>query len=202
MNLYQQILKATEGLDGWCEPAKQLTLANLVLAIRPKVILETGVWGGKSLIPMAIASMHIPHIITLPRIIAIDPWQASESVQGQEGKDREWWDNQPQHDLVYGRFMASIQRLGLADMIEVNRTSSMRYMPPQQIDIYHNDSNHGPMALEEVKKFAPRVPSGGVVVLDDLNWSGGNVGKAAEWLKANGFMELHPLGTGAVYLRL
>jgi hypothetical protein len=43
---------------------------------------------------------------------------------------------------------------------------------------------------------------GGVCVLDDINWSGGSVGKAAEWLIKNKFMELYKLGTGAVYVKL
>jgi predicted O-methyltransferase YrrM len=202
MNMYQEILRATENLDGWCTSEKSLTLANLVLAVRPRCIVEIGVWGGKSLIPMAIAARHIPHSIMLPHIIGIDPWQAEESVKGQDGKDAEWWQNQAQHDLVYGRFMAALQRLGLQDFVEVQKTSSDRFMCPTSIDLLHVDGNHGPQAFKDVQKYGPAIGSGGVCVLDDLHWSGGNVGRAADWLKANGFVELHPLGTGAVYLKV
>lgn len=205
MTLYNQILKATDGLDGWCDKGKRITLANLVIAMRPRCIVEIGVWGGQSLIPMAMAAQYITNVALRPRVIAIDPWQASESVKGQEEKDAKWWGEevgQPQHDAVYGRFLLKLMELGLKSTVEVQRQTSAQYLLTHPIDIFHCDANHGPQALEDVKKFGPAITQSGVVILDDLNWTGGNVGKAAEWLKENGFLELHPLGTGAVYIKL
>ena len=202
MTLQQEILNATENLDGWCEPGKQLTLAHLVLALRPSVIVEIGVWGGKSLIPMAMAALKIPNTIMLPRIVAIDPWSAEESVKGQENANKDWWGNQAQHDLVHGRFITAITRLGIKGFIQVERTSSDRVAIIRNIGLLHVDGNHGSQALKDVMKFAPSVAEGGVCVLDDLNWEGGAVGNAAEWLKSNRFIELHPLGTGAVYQKV
>lgn len=197
-DLYHRILSATKSMHGWCEPAKQLSLANLVLAIQPRTILEVGVWGGMSLIPMALASDSAT-------IYAVDPWSASESIKGQEEKDANWWGNevgQPQHEFVYNNFIAKLMELNLRQRVIVKRMTSDDFMPPSQVDIFHCDGNHGPQALKDVQRFCPAIPSGGICILDDLNWTGGNVGKAAEWLKQNGFMELHPLGTGAVYLKL
>src|SRR5271155_2865720 len=42
-------------LEGWCSDLKATTLVDLVLKVRPQVIVEIGVWGGKSLVPMACA---------------------------------------------------------------------------------------------------------------------------------------------------
>lgn len=198
MSLNQRILNATKGLDGWCEPNKQLTLAHYVLAIQARMIVEIGVWGGKSLIPLAMAAQH-----TAPaRVLAIDPWKAHESVKGQDGEDLKWWNNQAQHDLVFDRFMLSLRTLELTGIVTVLRQSSNETLPPPTIDLLHVDGNHGPQALQDVQRFAPSIRTGGICVLDDLNWSGGAVGKAAQRLKQNGFLELHTLGTGAVYLRV
>lgn len=198
MNLYHKILAATDGMDGWCEPPKQIALANLVLAIKPATIVEIGVWGGKSLFPMAMACLELNRGIC----IAIDPWMAEASIQGQEEADQKWWNNQAQHDLVFARFIKNIEKLNLFNRIEVRRKSSGQAEVPEGIQLLHVDGNHGPQALLDVMKFAPAIPMGGVCVLDDINWSGGSVGKAAEWLINNKFMELYKLGTGAVYVKL
>lgn len=205
MSLYRQILKATDGLHGWCDRGKRIALANLVLATKPQTIVEIGVWGGQSLIPMAMAAQSISNPSYRPKVIAIDPWAASESVKGQGEKDANWWGNeigQAHHDMVYTGFIGKIHELNLRQIVDVKRQPSNDVNPPARIDLCHTDGNHGPQALTDVMRFAPSIPSGGICVLDDLNWSGGAVGAAAEWLKQNGFLELHPLGTGAVYQKL
>lgn len=205
MSLYKKIVTDLEPLDGWAEPGKRVTLANLVFAIRPAVIVEIGVWGGKSLLPMAMAAQSISGPNYRPKVIAIDPWAANESVKGQGEKDANWWGKeigQPHHEMVYTKFIGKLHELGLREIVEVIRKPSNEVNPPARIDLCHTDGNHGPQALTDVMRFAPSIPSGGICVLDDLNWSGGAVGKAAEWLKQNGFLELHPLGTGAVYQKL
>lgn len=205
MNIYQKILEATKNLDGWCEPDKQCTLANIVMAIQPRTIVEIGVWGGKSLIPMAIAAQFISNQNYRPKIIAIDPWESQESVKGQSEKDAEWWGKtvgQPQHEAVYGRFMLKMMELGLNKMTQVHKTTSDKAPIPPEINLFHCDGNHSIQALKDVQRFAPSIPPTGICVLDDMDWTGGGVVQAAEWLKANGFLQLHPLGTGAVFLKL
>lgn len=201
----QQIVKAMEGCQGWCDSGKGVTLAHLVIATRPSCIVEIGVWGGKSLVPLAIAAQYITNPGFRPRVIAIDPWKADESVKGQGEQDAKWWGEQmgqPQHDFIYQGFIAKLMELGLSRTVEVQRMTSDQYPLNHSIDFLHLDGNHGPQAYTDIKKFGPAITSNGIVVLDDLNWTGGAVGQAAEWLKQNGFLELHPLGTGACFIRL
>ncbi len=194
MNLHKRILEATKNLHGWCSDAKAISLANMVLALRPSTIVEIGVWGGKSLIPMALASDNA-------LIYAVDAWSAEESKKGQSAEDEKWWGEQ-QHESVYQDFMANLEKHNLQSRVFVWRVPSDQFNPPDRIELLHIDGNHGPQAEKDTIHFAPNIPSGGICVLDDLHWTGGNVGKAAEWLKANGFIELHPLGTGAVFFKL
>ena len=198
MTLHQRILEACAPLHGWATPAKQVTLANLVLACQAKVIVEIGVWGGKSLIPMAMAAQSLGPC----RVFAIDPWKASESVMGQSDADVKWWDDQSKHDLVFASFMKAVQDLSLQNVVTVLKQSGNETIPPDNIDVFHCDGNHGPQCQIDVSRFAPKVRVGGFVVLDDLEWTGGAVKEGAEWLSKRGFMELFKLGTGAVYTKV
>lgn len=196
--LFEQIEQLIPTLHGWCTLEKALTLATLVLARKPHVVVEVGTWGGKSAIPMMLACTHNQS----GRVVCIDPWKAEESIKGQELADAEWWSNTANHELVYQHFLYNVDKLGLGQYAEVHRLSSEQAQVPARIDLFHNDGNHGPQALADTMKFAPSIPVGGCCVLDDLDWSGGFVRKSEAWLLENGFVMLHPLGTGAVYHRL
>ena len=54
MNLFSQI-EALPMIGDWCPLDKAKTLAAMVLALRPAVVVEIGVWRGSSLLPMALA---------------------------------------------------------------------------------------------------------------------------------------------------
>lgn len=199
MKLYQEIKDLLPTLHGWCEPPKAITLASMVLATKPSIIVELGVWGGKSLLPMAMALRENGQ----GKVLAIDPWNAQASVEGQTTTpDAEWWANVANHELVYQHFLHTIDRLKLGQFIEVHRRKSEQMEIPDSVGILHIDNNHGEQAYSETVRLAPKVMQHGYVVLDDLTWNGGYVQKAADWLKENGFIEMHHLGTGAVYLRI
>lgn len=196
--LYNKIGNLIPKLHGWCDVPKAITLANLVLASKPTIIVEIGAWGGRSVIPMALACKQNG----FGTIICIDPWDAKASAIGQTNEvDKNWWGNEINHELVYQHFLYNLKELKLESLVEINRVKSDDYEPPSRIDLLHIDGNHGPEACTDTMRYAAKVTPGGFCVLDDLHWAGGYVEKSAEWLKANGFIELHPVGTGAVYLR-
>lgn len=188
-------------MHGWCSLEKAVTLAVYVESLQPDVVVEVGVWGGRSLIPMIMAAP------SKTEFHAIDPWSAPASVEGQvKPDDKEWW-GAIDHELVYADFnrrvleLVNERRLDGRKII-VHRMKSDDVTPPPRISIFHCDGNHGPNALNDTRRFGANVTVGGVAVLDDLNWSGGFVNAAADWLIENGFVQLHHLGTGAVYMKM
>ena len=196
--LFQQIENVLRSLHGWAELDKAISLSAYVLALKPNTVVEIGVWGGRSAIPMMLACQRLNR----GKVICIDPWKPEESAKGQDSDiDQKWWGSQ-NHELVFQHFSHTIERLGLMVHCEIWRMPSHEARPPAEIDLLHVDGNHGPQALEDVKSFAPSVRPYGICVLDDLGWTGGNVLKAEQWLLENGFIKLHPLGSGAVYLRV
>ncbi len=203
--LYRKIADLVPSLHGWCEVPKAITLANLVMATTPKTIVEIGVWGGRSFIPMALAQGHAedckPELSGF-RCIGIDPWDIAASVAGQTTEaDKKWW-SEINHELVRQSFLYNLRELELEKRCEIIRCTSDEADVPETIDLFHCDGNHGSNALKDTERFGSNIPIGGICVLDDLGWSGGFVAQSGEWLLANGFIQLHPLGTGAVYVRM
>lgn len=182
---------------GWCSVEKGLTLAFLVAAIRPTNTVEIGVWCGRSLIPLALAHKHIGHGI----VWAIDSWNADASKVGQDEANSKWWEDQKNHDWAKDECLKNIQTYGVERVVYVIQKQSNDVEPIENVSLLHIDGNHSDQANTDVIRFAPKVSSGGVVVLDDLNWSGDGVRKAERSLFDMGFIQLFNIGTGAVYLK-
>lgn len=206
VNVFESIsLLYDEGtIPGWCPLEKAYDLAALVLALKPKVTVETGVFGGKSLLPMALAC----RANGFGEVTGIDPWSPQASTEGYTGENFEWW-GKLNHEEIYQRFIANLARLDLSNTVKVMRAKSDDVGPPQTIDLLHLDSQHTEMALREVKRFGSRVRIGGIVVMDDLAWvnSGiAHVAQAVELLLESGFIELYrtviPTGNWGVFQRV
>lgn len=196
--LFAQIEQLVPQLDGWCVPEKACEFAAIILATRPAVTVEVGVWGGRGALSMALAHRFVGK----GKVVAIDPWSAPASVAGQTGENAAWWADQSRHDLVYHRFMRNIETLDLGKWIDVRKMRSDQAVEPRSAGFVILDGNHGEQALADVKRFAPHVSVGGTVYLDDLNWDGGAVERAADWLTRHGFDKLYTRDQGAFYMRV
>lgn len=198
MKLYDDVKALLPGLHGWCDLPKAVTLINMVLATRPAICVEFGVWGGRSLFPVAMALRQLRY----GKVIAVDPWNVEASIEGQTTQaDVEHWQN-TNHEVVYQHFMSMVEKLELQDYIEVHRCKSEEIDLPEGIGLFHLDGNHGEQSFKEMKRVSPMVAPRGIVVLDDLSWSGGHVQRTSDWLLENGYIMLHYLGTGAAYLKI
>lgn len=195
--LFTEIADLVPKLHGWCSVEKAHTLASMVLSLRPEVCLEIGVWGGRSLLPMAMALRNLKQGV----IYAIDPWSISASEQGQTGDNQKWWST-ANHEVVYNDFVAHVHRTGTEKYVRIYRMKSDDFDPPPRIGILSIDGNHGPQAIKDVRRYVPSVSIGGFVVMDDLDWVGDTVKQAAGLLPDFGFKRLYPLGTGAVYQKI
>jgi len=201
--IFEEIAVAHKKLTGWCSLTKAQTLAATVLSIRPSITVEIGVWGGKSLIPMAIMHRHINH----GKVWAIDPWSQTASIQGQVNpEDVEWWSHQDRHNYAYSEFEKNLVENGLMGIVHIERFPSDDVEPPDGIGLFHCDGNHGEQAIRDIVRFAPKIIVGGVAVLDDIGWTGGAINLAVEKLLQSGFVELYRVtdesSTWAVFQRI
>jgi predicted O-methyltransferase YrrM len=194
-SLFAQI-SSTRPPEAWPTLEKCQCLGALVVARRPKLVVEIGVWTGDSLIPQLLALRHVG----TGRGIAIDPWAPSASIEGQDDVNVKWW-GRVDHERSYQIFTGRLRQLELE--CGVIRAKSDEVSPAElgQIDMIHIDGNHGPQAVRDVDRFTAHVPLGGILVMDDLGWTGGSVRLAYDRAVALGFVELYPLGTGCVMQR-
>lgn len=196
--LFNEIESVIPTLDGWCTVDRACELAALVVGTRPQTTALLGTWGGRDTFALAMAHRRNK----LGKVICCDPYQAAASVEGQGGKDAEWWSNQQMHDLVYQRFLDNIARLGLTPWIEFHKKRAADVAPPAHIGVLVVDGNHGPESIADVKRWAPHVPVGSWVYADDINWSGGAVKEAVAKLLKMGFVQRYERDTGAFFQRV
>lgn len=196
-DLFARVDLARDPGDSWCSPEKAATLAAIVVALRPSIAVEIGVWRGASVIPILLAMDHVEH----GRAIAIDPWNPAASVTDEIPANAKWWGTQD-HDRALADFKRRIDHEGVADRCEIIRARSDDAQPPDAIDLLHVDGSHTQQAVRDVERFASRIGVGGVLVMDDLAWDGDGVRNAHELALRMGFRDLYPLGTGVVMRRV
>lgn len=194
-DLMLKIERATPEGGDWCSVAKSQQLAAIIVAYRPKRVLEIGVWMGGSMIPMMMALQHLGS----GQGIAIDPWAASASVVGQRDDNVSWWQS-VDHDAAYQKFQSRLVKYNLHEICVTIRKPSDE-AAPISADIVHIDGNHAAQAVRDVERFAAEMPLGGILILDDLDWDGGHVRSARHVAHQLGFVDAYPLGTGLVMIR-
>lgn len=155
---------------GWCWPEKAYAMAQLVIDELPALVVEIGVFGGRSLFPQAMALRRLNRGVA----IGIDPWRRESTIEGGVGAENSaWWSNLELH-TIHSEFMDNLWRLDLSRWCLPWRCGAEEcygMFPSASIDILHIDGNHSELvSRRDVELFLPRVRSGGHVWFDDTNW--------------------------------
>lgn len=187
--LRSEIERVVPGLDGWCPVEKALAMAEVVLAERPRVCVEIGVFGGRSLIPQALALREVwdedessvnVEIAGAPErkrgiIYGIDPWKKGAVLEGvNDPKNDEWWRN-----LDLGAIFATCARCVAAQrvtehvaLLQIGSEEAAPLFGLGGIDILHVDGNHSELSsCRDVTLYLPKVRPGGRIWMDDTNWA-------------------------------
>src|ERR1700722_11542692 len=106
----KEIFNSMDQLEGWCSKEKASVLVDIVRAVMPKTIVEVGVFGGKSLIPMAFALKKNG----FGNIYGIDPWLNAASIAGMEKENLEYWGRLDHEKILLG-LVTKIHEFGLQD---------------------------------------------------------------------------------------
>ena len=190
-------------LEGWCSQNKASILIDLILKVKPDIIVEIGVFGGKSVVPMACALKANGK----GKIFGIDPWSAQASVEGLINAENKTWWGSIDHDAIMRGLIRKIRQFDLVHQIELIKATSVDAPSIAGIDIVHIDGNHSEeTSYFDVCKWVPLVRSGGWVIFDDMNWCENNINttsRAVQWLNQNciKFSEFNEAATWGIWVK-
>lgn len=156
------------GLQGWCQPQKAQAMCLLVMQTRAECVVEIGVFGGRSLIPMAMA-------MQVGTAFGIDPWETETAIEGStDDVNNNWWKSVDLNDIMRGALDA-IRKAGMEKRICVmpmHSRQAKKHFRKMSIDILHIDGCHSEHAsMRDVVDWLPLVRHGGFIWMDDVNWA-------------------------------
>lgn len=165
------IPKVVPLLEGWATVEKALAMYDLIEREKPNLVVELGVFGGRSLIPQAIAVQNNGSGI----VVGVDPWRLAPVLEGNlAAADADWWSKNVNLDEIHRGFVDTVWTWGLQDSIITVRSPSEQAVKviPGDIDILHIDANHTELAsCRDVENYLPLVRKSGFVWFDDSDWS-------------------------------
>lgn len=154
--------------NGWASVEKALEMAGLILESKPAVVVELGVFAGRSLIPMAMALRENEFGVAY----GVDSWRTEVATRGNtEQADKDWWRG-VDLDAMLKECVNGIWERGLEEYCCLIRATSVMARPLfTKIDVLHVDSGHSTeTSMYEVHAYVPIVTPGGYVVADDIDW--------------------------------
>ena len=170
-------------LPGWCPEEKALWMADHIVGNGYKIATELGVFAGRSVFPIALAiAANQGHAV-----YAIDAWENTVATSTATSEpDDVWWDAV---DLVASKssFLRETVLQNLVSLIKIIELPSAEACAAvsrrigRSIDFLHIDGAHSEaQSLSDVTDWSKLVAPGGMIILDDIDWSG--VRRANEFL--------------------
>lgn len=165
-------------LNGWCPEDKMQRLYKLVMESKPEIVVELGVWAGRSLFPMALALKEIGK----GKAYGFDAFSNKVATEGTNNPaDDEWWQKV---DMAYIMecLEKSITFLFLRDWIiwaKSKTDTASKVFRDNSVDIIHQDSAHNVETITaELNLWVPKLKAGGYWIADDCDWDKAKEGYA------------------------
>lgn len=157
-------------IQGWLDPVIAREMNALILRIKPYVIVEIGVFAGKSLINSAMALKSNGFGV----VYGIDPWRTKDAIKGLSANDdKELW-RTIDLDAVHTQCIHATWDCELEDYIVVIRATSERVVSlfaDKTIDILYIDGGHSEeVSSLDAEMYMPKVRYCGYIWIDDADW--------------------------------
>lgn len=178
--LREKIAATNPRLLGWCSEEKAIAMAEMIVQYQPLTVVEIGVFGGRSMIAMAMACAYVNR----GRVYGIDPWTRDDALDSvQEKANVEWW-GKLDYEGVYRGCVKAVVDHELTHACSVFRTTSERAVCLlDEVDLLHIDGNHSEVAsTRDVRLWLPKVKPGGHIWFDDIDWVEEGVNSTAKAL--------------------
>jgi len=194
------LLETTRNLEGWCSDEKKSFLYNLIREKEPSIVVELGVYGGSSFIPMVLGNT------STSVFYGVDPWKTADALQGytHDNEHYKWW-NEVDIEKIYRGFCKSLQDIQhpLNTKVQILRKTSLEAINNFQddsIEVLHQDGNHSSeVCVEETKRYIPKMTSTSWWVMDDTDWE--STKPAQDVLLQHGYSVVHDQGNYKCFYR-
>lgn len=172
--LLEKVNSILPTIHGWCCFEKASKFINNIVAEKPQLIVEIGVFGGSSLIPQALALKHNGS----GKIYGIDPWTKGAALECMiDDVHKQWWESLDL-ESIYNHCKENIQKYEVEQYCELIRDKSenvVNQFEDNSIDILHIDGNHSEdLSYKDSTLYFPKVKKGGLIFFDDIFWTEGN----------------------------
>lgn len=157
-------------MEGWSEPRRCCEMAEIIIERRPSVVVEIGVFGGRTLVAQALALRHNNRGV----IYGVDPWKVEPALEGENEANCSWWKGVDLHKM-HQLTVEAIWKHKLDDFAVLIRSTSQvavhLFEGLPTIGVLFIDGNHSEVAsCRDVERWLPCVRAGGLVWMDDCNW--------------------------------
>lgn len=186
--------------DGWCTVEKALTLARLIVENRPETVVEVGVFGARSLIPMAMACRYVKRGV----VFGFDPMcrEAATEFEKDPANVKYWGQDVPLENVFRGALSTILNR-GLTwecRYLRLRGEQGACMFTDGSLGVLSIDGNHSEKAsCRDHDIWAPKVAGGGFLILDDTDWP--SQAKALKMYEADGFELTKDTGKYRVFRR-
>jgi predicted O-methyltransferase YrrM len=174
--LLNQVEVLVPKMNGWCPIEKAKWLVSWIWDHQPRIVVEIGVFAGRSLIPMALTinANNERTDRSDARVYGIDPYTLESALEGtQETENEDWWRMQNPVQF-FEQAVESLHKhmlMDCCDLLLERSDIAVEKFDDDTIDMLHIDGNHSEIAsTRDVTLWFPRVRAGGIVVLDDVDW--------------------------------
>lgn len=160
-------------MGGWCTREKAVSLIEMIYREKPHVVVEIGVFSGRSLIPQALALKAVYGDKADGKVYGIDPWKKDAALEGEVGPENaKWWSELDLHQ-IHKECIESVWNNGVDEHCVLIRSESYRCVTLFNfIDLLHIDGNHSELSsCRDVELYVPKVRSGGFIYFDDCDWA-------------------------------
>lgn len=185
---------------GWCRVEKAWRLAEIIIENKLETIIEIGIFGGRSIVPMALAVREQGKGC----VFGIDPWDNKYALEGDNGKEQEEWWAKLDMEAIRESFESHANKHKLWEWLKWSRFGSVEITPffkDGSWDMVHLDGDHAEVtSCRDVRLWVPKVRPGGFLVMDDVNWP--TQAKAVAMLTQElgmGFIEQHEYEDGQAW---
>lgn len=175
--LLNRIANLVPSLQGWCTIEKAQWLAQWIVDHRCQDVVEIGVFGGRSLVPMAMAMefLYRSANVKCGIVDGVDPYKNEVAEAGEpESEHKAWWKSvdlaaihkSAQEAVISNRVGAFVNfHLCTSEQAVVKFGDGL-------LDMVHVDGSHNEVSsTRDVELWWPKLKIGGVMVMDDTDWA-------------------------------